>query len=43
MKSNPLELYDLKDGNGKGGNKRAFSFVAKTRKGKNTITFLKSW
>ena len=43
MKSNPLELYDLKNGNGKGGNKRAFSFVAKTRKGKNTITFLKSW
>ena len=34
MKSNPPDLFDLRDGSGKYVNKKAFSFVANTKKGK---------
>lgn len=34
MKSNPLDLFDLRDGSGKGSNKKAFSFVGNTKKSK---------
>lgn len=36
MKSNPLDLYDLKDNSGKNGNKKAFSFVTNTKKSKKS-------
>lgn len=34
MKSNPLDLYDLREGNRKSGNKRAFTFITNSKKGK---------